>query len=178
MVKRVTKTAYRRRRYGRRKPLIARTPPASSVVPYITKPPLDVPTIRQNPRRFVKVYIDIITSPAGLFYLKGEDIRTALMNGPAAFKGLYYQVTQLDFWGTPAVLGATPARLHIKDYTTGVDGDDRDVGPSRPRVGLRYPEAARAVYQPKDDTLILIEGTSIPITTYSTCQCVVSAICW
>ncbi len=177
---RSTRKAPRKRNAFRRKrtPLVSRRPAASSVVPYISKPPVDPPTLRQNTRRFLQVYIDIITSAAGLFYIKGEDIRNALMTSPAEFHGNYYQIVSLHFWGTPAVAGATPSRLHIKDYITGIDGDDRDTGPNRPRVGLNYPEASRAVYQPKDDTIIIVEGTSIPITTYSTTQCVVAAICW
>ena len=157
---------------------MSRRPSSSSIVPYVTRPPVDLPTIRQNPRRYLKVYLDIITSPAGLFHVTGADIRDALMNGPQQFHGNYFQVTGIDFWGTPAVAGATPSRLHLKDYITGIDGDDRDTGPARPRVGLRYPQAAQRVLQSKDDTLIIIEGTSIPVTTYSTCQCLVYAICW
>ena len=157
---------------------MVRRPSSSSVVPYISRPPLDLPTIRQNPRRFLKVYIEIVTSPAGLFHVTGSDIRNALINGPQQFHGNYYQVLSIDFWGTPSVNGAVPARLHIKDYITGIDGDDRDTGPSRPRVGLKYPEAARSVYQPQDDTLILVEGTSLPVTSKVTIQCVVSAMCW
>ena len=157
---------------------MARRPSSSSIVPYITRPPVDLPTIRQNPRRYLKVYLDITTSPAGLFHITGADIREALVAGPMSFNGNYYQVTGIDFWGTPSVTGISQARLHLKDYITGIDGDDRAVGPDRPRVGIRWPQAAQQVLQGKDDTLILVEGTSVPITTVSTCQALVYAICW
>ena len=139
---------------------------------------MDLPTIRQNPRRFLKVYLEITTSPAGLFHVTAGDVRTSLISGPQEFHGNYYQVMSLEFWGTPSVLGNTPARLHIKDYITGIDGDDREVGPNRPRVGLKYPQAARQVMQPGDDTLILVEGTNIPVTSTTTCQCIITAMCW
>ena len=178
MFRRAARVPYRRRRNAYRRRALPRRPSSNSIIPYITRPPADLPTIRQNPRRYLKVYLDILTSPAGLFHITGADIRSALTDGPAGFHGNYYQVTGLDFWGTPASLGSTPSRLHLKDYITGVDGDDRDTGPTRPRVGLRYPQGAQQVLQSKDDTLIIIEGTSIPVTTVSTCQALVYAICW
>ena len=178
MFRRAARAPYRRRRNAYRRKGLPRRPSSNSIVPYISRPPVDLPTIRQNPRRYLKVYIDVTTSAAGLFHITGANIRETLQSSPAGFHGNYYQVTGLDFWGTPSVTGITQARLHVIDYLTGIDGDDRATGPDRPRVGLRYPPPAQQVLQSKDDTLILVSGTSIPTTSAATCQCLVYAYCW
>ncbi len=168
----------RRRRYAYRRKALPPRSASNSIIPYITRPPVDLPTIRQNPRRFLTLYLDVTTSEAGLFHIQGQDIREGLQASPAGFHGNYYQITGMDFWGTPSVTGITKARLHIKDWINGIDGDDRATGPDRPRVGIRYPPGAQKVWQPKDDVDIIIEGTSIPYTSVPTCQCLVYVWCW
>lgn len=153
----------------------------ASLVPVRITPPMDPPTVRQNPRRELRIYADLASETANPYKPTAAGVWHVLNSSPASFNGHYFQVIDVMLWGPAGLSGgsATDSRLHLIDARSGVDVDDRGTLNSRARVGLHYPVAARPVWN-KDDTSVLfqcsITGGGEPL--WRGCQVLFHVIGW
>lgn len=150
---------------------------ASQLVPRPLVPPRDPPTVRQNPRRQFRLYVNVeVTS--GLNSLSTGDVWTVLKSWTS---GTWMQIHSVQLWGASG-LGAGTAqttRLHLVDALTGVDVDDRSgLSSDRPRCGLQWPPAARKVWKSTDDTVFVTFTTVSGTDTSSEFQCLVHVTVW
>ncbi len=109
-------------------------------------------------------YVTLTFSASGLAYLTVDDVYTSFSQGPQSFKGSYFQINKVSFWGPSGLAGGSSVgtRLHVIYLPDGTDGDDRgSLEGSRARVGFNFPQAARKVHK-KDDASQLFQITSSP----------------
>ncbi len=148
----------------------------ASVVCRLMTPSADPPTIRENPRRVMSSYVALSFSESGLAQMTLGDIYGAFANGPQSFKGSYYQINKVSFWGPSGLTGGSSVstRLHVIYLPDGTDGDDRgSLNGVRPRVGFNFPQASRKVHVKEDETRVFYITSAPTALRADTLACVV-----